>query len=456
MFLKAAAMALVLTPISVWGQNIKIREKEPAEQTQELDLLSYDGKSPYFDIAFLKNHPKYYNGHQILFLPNDSPSYDYMDGFKVLESSTSNTVQDTLWNKGKTKIKKISSVTTEVYAPRSVKGKMVRTWSTSRGAETGDVKEMDGIFTAREAVEGRVFTVVDCSIQINTDWTGTTHTFDITLLDGEGTTLVWSCRQWIYRDEFHFMPIAMYDYIRRYQQYVGKTYVYPHANTKRTFTPNDFNFEDELECTELSFIADKTVYDSYTIGHFYTPVLFFKNEGKEYHYNIIPFKRYGWGQSNDSMSDFTFESLKEKDVYFTEKRIAAEARRQKEIADSTAKAEALAAAQEKKQQEEAVRKKQQQEAAARQKKAQEEEAAAAAQRYAQRVAYLTSQYGDENARLILQGKVKIGWTKEMCRESWGSPRDIKRTTTATTVHEQWIYYSKYLYFENGILTTIQD
>ena len=156
------------------------------------------------------------------------------------------------------------------------------------------------------------------------------------------------------------------------------------------------------------------------------------------------------------MSEFTFESLKEKNAYYTEKQLAAEARRQKEIADSTARAEKLAAAQAKKEQEDAIRKKQQQEAAARQKKAQEEEAAATAQRYAQRAAYLTSKYGDNNARLILQGKVKIGWSKEMCRESWGDPRDINRTTTATTVHEQWVYNSRYLYFENVILTTLQD
>jgi hypothetical protein len=41
--------------------------------------------------------------------------------------------------------------------------------------------------------------------------------------------------------------------------------------------------------------------------------------------------------------------------------------------------------------------------------------------------------------------------------SWGQPYDVHRTTTVRGVHEQWVYYgSRYLYFENGVLTTIQE
>ncbi|RTY89319.1 hypothetical protein [Flavobacterium sp. GT3R68] len=70
---------------------------------------------------------------------------------------------------------------------------------------------------------------------------------------------------------------------------------------------------------------------------------------------------------------------------------------------------------------------------------------------------IINKYGLENGEAILNHKVKIGWTKSMCIASWGKPRDINRTTTPYGNHEQYVYsLKKYLYFENGILITIQD
>jgi hypothetical protein len=43
------------------------------------------------------------------------------------------------------------------------------------------------------------------------------------------------------------------------------------------------------------------------------------------------------------------------------------------------------------------------------------------------------------------------------KSSWGKPQSINRTTTRHGVHEQWVYGSRsYLYFENGVLTAIQN
>lgn len=40
---------------------------------------------------------------------------------------------------------------------------------------------------------------------------------------------------------------------------------------------------------------------------------------------------------------------------------------------------------------------------------------------------------------------------------WGRPYDVNRTTTGQGVREQWVYSNRrFLYFENGILTAIQD
>ena len=48
-------------------------------------------------------------------------------------------------------------------------------------------------------------------------------------------------------------------------------------------------------------------------------------------------------------------------------------------------------------------------------------------------------------------------TREMCREAWGSPDDINRSSGSWGVHEQWVYgLGSYLYFENGILSSIQN
>lgn len=54
--------------------------------------------------------------------------------------------------------------------------------------------------------------------------------------------------------------------------------------------------------------------------------------------------------------------------------------------------------------------------------------------------------------------VTIGMTAERVRlSSWGRPQSINRTTYASGEREQWVYGGhNYLYFVNGILTTIQN
>ncbi|QDX94764.1 hypothetical protein EEL30_22235 [Brevibacillus laterosporus] len=52
----------------------------------------------------------------------------------------------------------------------------------------------------------------------------------------------------------------------------------------------------------------------------------------------------------------------------------------------------------------------------------------------------------------------IGMTKEeVLNSTWGKPNNINKTTTANGVHEQWVYsIKKYIYFDNGYVTTIQE
>lgn len=83
--------------------------------------------------------------------------------------------------------------------------------------------------------------------------------------------------------------------------------------------------------------------------------------------------------------------------------------------------------------------------------------AAAAKRENDRRSSILSKYGEYYGKLIIEGKVIIGMTKQQCIEAWGNPKQINRTITASIIYEQWVYSAgRYLYFENGKLVTIQD
>lgn len=54
--------------------------------------------------------------------------------------------------------------------------------------------------------------------------------------------------------------------------------------------------------------------------------------------------------------------------------------------------------------------------------------------------------------------VSIGMTREqVVGSSWGKPQQVNTTTGRYGTREQWVYSSRnYLYFEDGILTSIQN
>lgn len=59
--------------------------------------------------------------------------------------------------------------------------------------------------------------------------------------------------------------------------------------------------------------------------------------------------------------------------------------------------------------------------------------------------------------LIRQGRIRIGMSKDACTLSWGEPDDINTSRGRWGVHEQWVYpKNRYVYFENGKLSAIQD
>ena len=62
----------------------------------------------------------------------------------------------------------------------------------------------------------------------------------------------------------------------------------------------------------------------------------------------------------------------------------------------------------------------------------------------------------QNAQDILEGRVRVGWTKNQCIRSWGMPKSTNTTMVNGVKHEQLVYDNGYLYFEDGILTAIQQ
>lgn len=54
--------------------------------------------------------------------------------------------------------------------------------------------------------------------------------------------------------------------------------------------------------------------------------------------------------------------------------------------------------------------------------------------------------------------VHVGMTKaDVLASSWGKPQEINTSTYSFGVHEQWVYGGRnYLYFKDGILTSIQN
>lgn len=65
-------------------------------------------------------------------------------------------------------------------------------------------------------------------------------------------------------------------------------------------------------------------------------------------------------------------------------------------------------------------------------------------------------WSTDDCLTIAAGSISIGMTPDMVRESWGRPLDINRTTNASGTSEQWVYIYRYVYFDDGVVTTIQN
>jgi hypothetical protein len=77
-------------------------------------------------------------------------------------------------------------------------------------------------------------------------------------------------------------------------------------------------------------------------------------------------------------------------------------------------------------------------------------------RYFYEVDPLPKGTSDEIKTAIQQQKIKVGMSPEQATLSWGKPKKINKSVGAWGVHEQWVYGTQYLYFENGRLSSFQS
>ena len=68
----------------------------------------------------------------------------------------------------------------------------------------------------------------------------------------------------------------------------------------------------------------------------------------------------------------------------------------------------------------------------------------------------TKQYGEEIAYKLIGNQYWLGMTAHLAKLSLGAPKEINSDVGSWGTHEQWVYSTVYLYFENGILKNYQN
>ena len=65
----------------------------------------------------------------------------------------------------------------------------------------------------------------------------------------------------------------------------------------------------------------------------------------------------------------------------------------------------------------------------------------------------------DDCNTIAKRQINLGMTKAQVAAAWGRPYKINKTTGSYGTHEQWVMHEmggSYVYFEDGVCTTIQN
>lgn len=73
-----------------------------------------------------------------------------------------------------------------------------------------------------------------------------------------------------------------------------------------------------------------------------------------------------------------------------------------------------------------------------------------------RLQQMKKKYGATIGVLAYQGKPWIGMSASIAVDLFGEPKNKNTTQIAGYKGEQWVYTDRYMYFDNGVLTGIQE
>lgn len=300
-------------------------------------------------------------------------------------------------------------------------------------------KENTGYYTHYSNIEGKIFKIIN--IKIPTEYKNRKDYYDILLEDSQGILI-----HWLVQDLPNNTSVVLQAYLKKIKdKYLNKEYhIYKLNDLNNKYEWLALDYEDyqykvidgKINPYEITFYGGKNQLLTPYISFKYGEKIFginVPNTLRQKEHLISPMQNVKNNQKLISIDNLVLESnykqAKLKEAFeLKAKQI------QKELQDKKNK-----------------------EAAIKEEKKRKAEIQKRAYEAAQWKQKLISKYGKENAKMILNGTVKLGWNKEMCKLSWGTPEDINTYKGSWGVKEQWVYgIGQYLYFDNGILTSIQN
>ena len=422
--MKKIALTLILSlHISFLTAQLTVRNTSP-EPKKETPKAQYDTLN---NIEFKAdgNYSKYI-GQKILFYSrneNSKLTVNYYSNFYLIRP-------DTLWEKipkkifKKLKQNKAEETEKDRYIIDRYKGKYIT--NERIFMQKPLMYKMDtirsGYYTPFNEIEGKEFQIINIEHEYpKNDY----NQLKFSLLSKDNDSLIWMINE---PDKYWRSPaiiVSFYEKINK--SFRGKTFATRNLCCNQEFWATNLDTGDkhaeikgQLKCIDLSLTGAK--------NEFMTPKLIFEDSvGTKYGIDIT---------KTPLLKDFLI------DGYYTLFSNTQNALTINDLTDIEIIKKNL--------------KKVQEEKIANEQKEKEEEIKLAKERN-ERYNRLQKKYGNRIGRLIIDKKVELGMTKKMCIESWGEPEDINTTAGSYGTHEQWVYGSgNYLYFENGILTTIQN
>lgn len=450
------ACVLLLSSLHVVSaQSIRVRNSNYGDGFDGQE--KYDTTTVYLQLKNLKQNIHYYDNQVIMYLPDINPDkpYSYYAGFYTKNTIELPAYADTLWNKRRTKVLSINVPSSDVYM------------ATYRESQSGEyVRKLDfpsdrcvtaeGFYTPAESVEGVRFLLK--SVNMLSD-----YIFELELIDGSGNHVLNQIESVTNEDIPPILMCAYYDKVHE-KYFEEKIKVFSVNKIERSLLTNKLHvLYGDYTCVDVALMeSEKThpmlgvpdVYPCYYIKYLYPYLILKDSKGEEFaistepgrwtktEYTLKADEVVGLKKDREWCDWFRIEDLELATDYYkrAEKAKAIQLENERLAEEKRIKDEEL------KRKTEAERKRAAEVEKARREKEQKE-----------RYDNLVAKYGESIASLIVNGQVKIGMTKAMCREAWGNPYDINRTTNTYGTREQWVYnLGRYLYFDGDILTAIQD